>query len=226
MAGRTIAIGDIHGCATALRTLLAALELQTDDTLVTLGDVIDRGPDSRDVLDQLMVLRSQCHFVPILGNHEQMMLDAVAGRITLQDWLMHGGAETLDSYAPEAALAEMSERHMEFVRSWKDFHETDGHFFAHGNYSPKRKLTHQPWEELRWISLKQFLPSPHQSGKVAVVGHTANKRGQVVNFGHLVCIDTYCHGGEWLTAFEPATGTIWQANEDGEVQELELPPVT
>lgn len=223
MAGRTIAIGDIHGCATALRTLLELLDLAADDTLVTLGDVIDRGPDSREVIEQLLAVNERCQLVPILGNHEQMLLDAIQGRIMLQDWLMHGGAETLDSYGPGAALMEVPIPHIDFVCSWGDYYETNSHFFAHGNYLPKKKLAKQPWEETRWQSLKQYLPAPHSSGKTAVVGHTANKRGEVVNYGHLVCIDTYCNGGGWLTAFEPETSTIWQTNEQGESQQLELP---
>ncbi len=222
MAGRTIAIGDIHGCATALRTLLAALELTAEDTVVTLGDAIDRGPDSREVIEHLMALGEECQLVPILGNHEQMLLDAIHGRIALQDWLMHGGAETLDSYGHGAALMEIPIPHVDFVRSWGDYHETDTHFFAHGNYLPHKKLSSQPWEEMRWRSLKQFFPGPHVSGKIAVLGHTANKRGEVVNEGHLVCIDTYCNGGRWLTALEPETGNVWQTNEESELKQFEL----
>jgi len=222
LSGRTLAIGDIHGCATALRTLLAALELTAEDTLVILGDAIDRGPDSRDVLEQLLSVRPICHLVPILGNHEQMLLDVIDGKMPLPDWLMHGGAETLDSYGPGAALTEMPLEHVDFLCTWGDYHETDEHFFAHGNYLPKKKFSQQPWEEMRWRSLKFFMPVPHRSGKIAVLGHTANKQGKIVNHGHLVCIDTYCHGGGWLTALEPATRKVWQANEARELQESEL----
>lgn len=220
--GRTLAIGDIHGCATALKNLLTAIELTSHDTLVILGDAIDRGPDSRDVLDQLLAVRQSCQLVTILGNHEQMLLDVIDGKMPLQDWLIHGGAETLDSYGPGAALTEMPLEHVDFLRTWGDYHKTTGHFFAHGNYVSKKKLSKQPWEEMRWRSLRFSMPSPHTSGKVAVLGHTANKQGKIINRGHLVCIDTYCHGGGWLTALEPATGKVWQANEVGEIQQSEL----
>ena len=220
--GRTLAIGDIHGCATALKTLLAALQLAAKDTLVVLGDAIDRGPDSRDVLEQLLAVSRTCRLVPILGNHEQMLLDAIDGKMPLSDWLVHGGAETLDSYGPGAALTEVPKKHLDFLRTWGDYHETDDHFFAHGNYLPKKKLKKQPWEEMRWRSLRYVTPGPHTSGKIAILGHTANKQGKVVNLGHLICIDTYCHGGGWLTALEPATGKIWQANEAGKSQQSKL----
>lgn len=222
-AARTIAIGDIHGAATALRILLDALKVAADDTLVTLGDAIDRGSDSREVLMQLILLQERCHFVPILGNHEQMLLDTVDGKISLQDWLIHGGAETLDSYGGGAALAVVPEEHIDFLRTWGDYHETSNHFFAHGNYLAKKSLPKQPWEEMRWRSLSYFMPGPHTSGKIAVVGHTANKQSKIVNHGHIICIDTYCHGGGWLTALEPATGKVWQANERGESQQSALP---
>jgi len=220
--GRTIAIGDIHGCATALETLLAALELRPDDTLVMLGDAIDRGPDSRSVLERLITLSTECQLVPILGNHEQMLLDAVEGKMPLQGWLMHGGSETLDSYGKDAAISQLPAEHIDFLCTWGDYHETAEHFFAHGNYLPKKKLPKQPWHEMRWRSLREYLPGPHTSGKTAILGHTSNKQGQIANHGHLICIDTYCHGGMWLTALEPKTGQIWQTNEAGEVQQSEL----
>ncbi len=221
---RTIAIGDIHGCLRALNTLLARLDLKPDDVVVMLGDAIDRGPDSRGVIERLMRLAGECQLVPILGNHEQMMLDAIDGQMPEGDWLIHGGTETLQSYAAEGSLDSVPAEHVEFIRSWGDYYETPGFFFAHGNYEPSLPLADQPWSWMRWESLKAKMPKTHCSGKTAIVGHTSNKQGKVFNAGHLVCIDTYCHGGYWLTALEPEAGRLWQANEQGEARELELPP--
>jgi serine/threonine protein phosphatase 1 len=222
---RTIAIGDIHGCGAALAALLPALKLGYDDVVVVLGDAIDRGPDSRGVVEQLLDLRRRCRMVPLLGNHEQMLLEAVDGQIPLQDWLQYGGAETLDSYGKGAPLDILPDEHVDFLRTWGDYHETPSHFFAHGNYIADVDLREQPWDWLRWESLRNLLPGPHDSGKTAVLGHTSNKQGEIINLGHLVCIDTYCYGGYWLTAFEPGTDRIWQANERGEMRESELPPL-
>ena len=216
--GRTIAIGDIHGCATALAALLDALEPKASDTLVMLGDAIDRGPDSRGVVEQLLTIRERCCLVPILGNHEQMLLDAAASQCPLQDWLIHGGAETLDSYGKDAALSALPAEHLEFIRSWGDYYETESHFFAHGNYQADLPLASQPWETMRWRSLKFSLPAAHTSGKIAILGHTANKQGKITDQGYLLCIDTYCHGGKWLTALEPATGQVWQTNQKGQLR--------
>jgi serine/threonine protein phosphatase 1 len=222
---RTIAIGDVHGCNTALATLVEGLKLQASETVVMLGDVIDRGLDSRDAINQLLELGKRCHLVCLQGNHEQMMLDALDGRMPIQEWLVHGGAETLDSYGKGAGMNALDPLHIDFVRTWRDVYENDSHFFAHGNYLATRPLDRQPWRDLRWQSLKWHTPEPHISGKTAVLGHTSNKQGEILNLGHLICIDTYCHGGCWLTAFDTTSGRVWQANEAGQFRGTELPPI-
>lgn len=223
--GRIIAIGDIHGCRTALEHLLHRLRLNSQDQLIILGDVVDRGPDSCGVVTDLLQLQERYQVTCLLGNHEQMLLDAIEGRIPRQQWLGFGGSETLDSYRNGAPTSVIPEAHIEFIRSWGDYYETDAHFFAHGNYRADLPLAEQPWDELRWISLAAYTPGPHRSGKTAILGHTSNKQGEVVNLGHLVCVDTYCHGGGWLTALDTTTGRLWQANEQGVVRTEEVPPI-
>src|SRR5687768_14207517 len=98
MAGRAIAIGDIHGCHDALRAVLDAVAPSASDTIVVLGDYIDRGPDSRGVLDCLIDLAQGCRVVPLLGDHEQLLLDAIRDRNEAARWFRCGGMETLRSY--------------------------------------------------------------------------------------------------------------------------------
>ena len=74
MPGRLIAIGDIHGCADALEAILAAIDPREEDCIVTLGDYVDRGPETPRVIERLIQLRSAGNLVPLLGNHELMML--------------------------------------------------------------------------------------------------------------------------------------------------------
>jgi serine/threonine protein phosphatase 1 len=62
------------------------------------------------------------------------------------------------------------------------------------------------------------VPDPHDNGKQAIVGHTSQKNGEVLDVGHLVCIDTYCWGGGWLTALDASSGQIWQANQQGQLR--------
>src|SRR5918912_452221 len=100
MPYRTIAIGDIHGCSTALDALIEAIRPRPEDTIVTLGDYINRGPDSRGVLDRLIDLGRRCRLVPLRGNHEEMLAEALAGSYSLDYFLGIGGDATLDSYGP------------------------------------------------------------------------------------------------------------------------------
>jgi serine/threonine protein phosphatase 1 len=222
MPPRVIAIGDIHGCATALRALLDAIAPQPEDTIITLGDCVDRGPDSRDVIGQLLELKERSHLVPLMGNHEEMMLNFLDGRNQPDNWLECGGQATLESYqSPDqetGGQGSIPDRHVEFIRSCGDFYEAKSHFFVHGSYEPDRPLTDQRWHVLRWHSLRDAVPPPHASGKTAIVGHTSQKTGEVLDVGFLICIDTYCYGGGWLTAYEITTGRFWQADRLGRLR--------
>jgi serine/threonine protein phosphatase 1 len=99
MKPRTIAIGDIHGCSAALDAVLEAIRPRPDDTIVTLGDYINRGPDSMGVIEGLIELAHRCRLVPLLGNHDQMFLVARSG-LHRMTWIGMGGLATLDSYGP------------------------------------------------------------------------------------------------------------------------------
>jgi serine/threonine protein phosphatase 1 len=223
-AGRTLAIGDIHGCSAALAALLGAINPSELDTLVCLGDYIDRGPDSRGVLDQLLAVVPRCRLVPLLGNHEEMLLTAVRDPTALRPWLANGGVETLLSYGwapagPRRRLADwIPERHWEFLASCLPYHETETHLFVHAGYVPDLPLQEQPGAALRWRVTDVRTARPHRSGRVAVVGHTPQRSGEVLDLGFLVCLDTNCHRGGWLTALEVKTGRVWQADSRGRIR--------
>jgi len=219
MPSRVIAIGDVHGCDAALRAVVNAIELKPSDTLITLGDCIDRGPGSRQVIDELLALREKCRFVPLLGNHEELMLNHLDGRPQPDDWLECGGAATLASYGAEGDPSAIPRKHIDFVRTWSDCFQTDSHFFVHASYEPTRPFTEQHWQTLRWHSLKFGVPAMHVSGRTAIVGHTSLKGGEILNLGHLICIDTYCWGGGWLTALDVSTGQVWQADGEGRLRQ-------
>jgi serine/threonine protein phosphatase 1 len=217
-APRTIAVGDIHGCLAALEALLAAIRPQPDDTLVLLGDYVDRGPQSRAVIDRLLGLRQQCTLVPLLGNHDELMLKVYDGQTQLYvDWLLFGGQATLESYEtvrPE----DIPDAHIEFLRDCRLYYESDRHFYVHGNYRAELPLDVQPRETLLWESLKVRQPGPHCSGKTAIVGHTSQKSGEVLDLGYLKCIDTWCYGEGWLTALDVQSGQVWQADKNGKTR--------
>ena len=79
-------------------------------------------------------------------------------------------------------------------------------------------MAEQPVGMLRWESLRDMTPGPHDSGKTVIVGHTSQKGGEILDLGHLKCIDTYCYGGGWLTALDVKTGEVWQADRDGKMR--------
>jgi serine/threonine protein phosphatase 1 len=223
MAGRTIAIGDIHGCSAALAALIAAIAPDRTDTLVCLGDYIDRGPDSRGVIDMVLALRGRCRLFPLLGNHEEMLLACLADLGTLRSWLANGGVEALRSYGwvrgPRRRLADLiPEEHRRFLERCLPYHETATHLFVHAGYEPHLPLARQRPEALRWRVTDAATAKPHSSGKVAVVGHTPQKSGEVLDLGFLVCIDTNCHRGGWLTALDVGSGQVWQADRQGRLR--------
>ncbi len=214
---RTIAIGDIHGCLASLDTLLDAIQPTADDTIVTVGDYVDRGPDSKGVIERLIELQQRTNLVPLLGNHEEMMLAVLDQKMEPYGWLGHGGVQTMDSYGFTGDLAVIPESHRTFLNECRDYFESENHFVVHANYDPSLPFAEQPPDLLRWIKLTELMPPPHISGKRAIVGHTHDRRGEIVQFPHLVCIDTYCYGGRWLTAIELESGYTWQASFEGEL---------
>lgn len=215
-SGRTIAIGDIHGHADALRRLIDEIEPTMDDTIIPLGDYVNRGPDSCGVIQTLIELGENCRVFPILGNHDEMMLDARKDRYALDRFRHDGGEETLNSYSSEAwfhatDLSYVPDEHWDFLNRCMPFYETENHIFTHACYDPFIEMTQQPSRLLRWTDVKGVPPKPHRSGKQIVVGHTAEPA--LRHWGHLVCIDTACGFQGRLTAHEPATGMTWSVNE-------------
>jgi serine/threonine protein phosphatase 1 len=218
MTGRTIAIGDIHGCSAALGALLDDIAPGPEDTIVTLGDSINRGPGSRGVLDRLIHLGHRCRLLPLLGNHEEMLFEALAGSYRLDDFLGIGGDATLDSYGSGHDLSLIPEGHLRFLRGCLDFYETDTHIFVHADYDPEVPMADQVGSVLRWESLRHSAPERHRSGKTVIVGHTSQETGEILDLGHLKCIDTYCHGGGWLTVLDVGTEDVWQVDREGNLR--------
>jgi calcineurin-like phosphoesterase family protein len=217
---RTIAIGDVHGCSPALAAVLAAIDPQPLDTIVTLGDYVDRGPDSKGVIERLLALAKTCRLIPILGNHEEMMLAVIDEQMPLDDWLRCGGAATVDSYSESYGQAApgipaLPPEHLSFLRRCEPYYETDTHLLLHANYDPALPLAEQSLLTIRWLSLRESIPPAHISGKTAILGHTPTRSGEIFDRGYLKCIDTYCYGGGWLTAIDLASGQLWQADRTG-----------
>lgn len=218
---RIIAIGDIHGCDIALATLIEAIKPRKRDMLIPLGDFIDRGPQSAQVVERLIELMPKCKMVPLIGNHEIMMFSAMNSQREHQFWLSHGGAATIASYG--GSLSNVPQHHLAFLGHCLRFAETENHFFLHARYEPHLPLAHQPDDSVFWQHIYDDVPPPHHSGKIAVVGHTPQADGMIRNLGHILMIDTNCYGGQWLTAVDVDARTYWQTDQAGRLRTGPLP---
>ncbi|HWG45592.1 MAG TPA: metallophosphoesterase family protein [Gemmataceae bacterium] len=230
---RLLAIGDIHGCLRAFTTLLDAVEPQSEDRIITLGDYVDRGPDSRGVLDRLIALHATGRLIALRGNHDVMMLEARNGPGMM--WLECGGKQALASYGiadwqinalrqgegwfgvPDEFLGKIPARHWKFLEEdCLPYYETDKHIFVHANVYPDLALDEQPDYMLYWEKLIE--PCDHISGKILICGHTRQKSGLPLDLGTSICIDTGAYDEGWLTCLDVLTGRIWQANELGKAR--------
>lgn len=214
-----IAIGDIHGCQTSLTTLLDEIQPSQDDLIVTLGDYVDRGPDSKGVIDTLLELQSTHQLVHLMGNHEIQMIRALEAPHHLERFLsgLCGGQDTLDSYG--GTFQDIPEEHWEFIRSAELYHELENHILVHAGVEASLPVAEQGQET--YYYQRFYSQEPHCSGKTVVCGHTI--QGDLpTNIGHAICLDTCAYGGGWLSALELDSGKIWQTNERGESRELHL----
>ena len=221
---RYLAIGDIHGCSQAFNQLLKVVQPQPEDIIITLGDYLNKGTDSKGVVERLIQLAQTHQLIPLKGNHEVQLLQARNHHFEHSSELQYLGIETLRSYSlpgQELTLNNIPERHWEFLEhsclnSW----ETEHHIFVHANLDPTLPLNQQSESDLFWEKFIQ--PSPHYSGKTMICGHTSQKNGQPINLGHAICIDTWACGGGWLTCLDVNGGQVWQTNQQGQAKESRI----
>ena len=213
-SGRLLAIGDIHGCHVALESLLDKVQIVPTDTLVVLGDVIDRGPGTRQVIDRLLECRDRCRVALVMGNHEEMLLEVLRDDDSEEDWLGFGGIETLESYGGEE-LDLIPPAHVQFLQSAVDYFETGSAVFIHANLKPGVPLARQTAEWLRWTKLTRR-ENPLPSGQHVVCGHTPQKDGLPWVGDGWTCIDTFAYGGMYVTCLDVNTRNVWQASQTGE----------
>jgi serine/threonine protein phosphatase 1 len=211
---RIYAIGDVHGCAERLQDMhnLIAADLAArpvgEPTIVHLGDYIDRGPDSAGVIGELMAPWPgglPPRTVDLMGNHEAMMLAALAAPAdpgARQHWMENGGAISLASWGispqdpPLAWLAALPPRHLAFLRGLALTHRAGGYLFVHAGIRPGIALDRQNPEDLLWIR-EPFLHTGEPLGVVVVHGHTPAASPEVL--AHRINVDTGAVLGRALT---------------------------
>jgi serine/threonine protein phosphatase 1 len=220
------AIGDVHGCFEQLLALEAviaqdATAISGEKWLVTVGDHIDRGPHSRDVIEHVMgPARAGFRRFALLGNHEAMLLDFFANPAAHAYYLDEGGTTTLASYgigleaplrsqsAALAALTAFPDAHRQFIANLPIYLSLPGWLFVHAGIRPGVPLAMQTDDDLVWIRAP-FLTSQHTGGLRVVHGHTPG-RG-IVATPHRIDIDTYCYHSGTLSAVRvtPDGGTAF-----------------
>jgi serine/threonine protein phosphatase 1 len=148
-----------------------------------------------------------------------MLLEARSGRHPTT-WIGMGGLATLHSYGPGRDLNIIPDEHYEFLERCLDYFETDTYIFVHANYFADTPMDEQPVGMMRWESIRDMTPGPHESGKTVIVGHTSQKNGEILDLVHVKCVDTNCYGGGWLTALDVHTADVWQADIKGKMRRI------
>jgi len=212
---RLFAIGDIHGCVDELAVMLKAIAPTEGDKVVFVGDYIDRGPASRDVVDLLLEFQEgPGETIFLKGNHEDMLLGFVGlpGHYG-ESFLFNGGAPTLESYGiSEADLPVAREfipaSHLEFFGGLRNSYLRPPYLFVHAGVKPGLPLDEQTDEDLLWIR-HDFIFHPHQLDATVVFGHTP-MRTVMVDLPWKLGIDTGLVYGGKLTCLELAEGVVYQ----------------
>lgn len=203
---KIFAIGDIHGCFDKLQRLI--LEIKADpvnDTLVFIGDYIDRADGGRDVVDYILKLKKTFQNVICLrGNHESMLLRFLDG-VEDDIYLANGGFATLKAYGisrsdtPKVRKKKIPPDHLKFFKSLLPYYETDQFIFVHAGLIPGRELNEQSLYDMQWIR-QTFIDSDDDFGKRVVFGHTHFSEPLVED--NKIGIDTGAVYGGSLTCVE------------------------
>ena len=240
---RVYAVGDVHGRLDLFEAMIAAIE--ADDagcrpartTVILLGDLIDRGPDSAGVIAAARRWSRRRAVRILLGNHEEMLLRALDSDEVMRHFLRFGGRETVLSYLAEpdhyhrAELAEaralmegsIPEDDLDFIRSFEDSIAVGDYLFVHAGIDPETPLDAQRTGDLRWIR-EPFLSHPASFGAVVVHGHTITDKPQIRH--NRIGLDTgaYRSGrltvlglqgtARWLIEAQDNDGTIATSTRD------------
>jgi serine/threonine protein phosphatase 1 len=206
MSGDIYVIGDIHGCLAPLKRLLENLEPDLhEDRLVFVGDYIDRGPDSRGVVDYILGLRARYpadNIICLRGNHEVMFADFLAGR-NRELFLFNGGMGTLSDYWgknwDEQTEFVLPLDHQRFYRDLLPFYAIDGYIFVHGGLRPGVPLSEQVDSDLYWIR-GDFIAATEDFGGKVIFGHTPFKQPLILP--NKIGIDTGLVYGNFLTCLK------------------------
>ncbi len=201
--GKLFVFSDIHGCFDKFNTLMDKVSISfKEDTVVFLGDYIDRGPNSFEVVEFLIGLKRQHkNLIFLKGNHEDMFLKYLSGTDRLV-FLANGGQQTLESYMNRNIRTNdglVPSDHFDFLESLILYHETEDFIFVHAGLKDNVPLKEQDPEDLLWIR-RSFIESEHDFGKLVIFGHTPLPEALILP--NKIGIDTGAVYGKKLTCVE------------------------
>ena len=211
MNKRLFAIGDIHGCFDSLKELVEnKIQLQEDDKLILLGDYIDRGDKSKEVVDFIMELQEKgFDIIPLRGNHEAMLLDAYEDEKNISRWILNGGNETLESYEI-SSVKDIESKYIEFFNGLRYYYAFEDYLFVHAGFNDNVFNPFTDYYSMLWRCNESYT-NPLLSDKTIVHGHNtvsvskceerAIHKHRVINID-TGCVYKDCEGYGRLTAYD------------------------
>jgi len=211
MDKRLIAIGDIHGCFDTLNELVNnKIQLKKSDKLILLGDYIDRGAKSKEVVEYIIDLQKKgFNILPLMGNHEAMLLDAYDNEKNTLKWIQNGGSETLKSFEI-SSLKKIEFKYIEFFKKLKYYYSSGDCLFVHAGFNDNVVNTFSDFYSMLW-KCKESYANPLLTNKTIIHGHNpisiSKCEERVLSKLNVINIDTGCvykdkEGFGRLTAYE------------------------
>ena len=211
------AIGDIHGCLSELTSLHKKILTQKnfdvkEDLLIYLGDYIDRGKNSKQVIDQILKLKKdKINIINLMGNHDQFLIDFLLNkRNNIENWLNFGADQTFRSYNIEIVefikdgfedkvidrlrdhfLNNIEESHIDFFKNLELSYSTKNYLFVHAGINPQKKLSEQTKEDYLWSRSREFFNKNFKSEKIIVHGHTPEEN--IISDPFRINVDSGCY---------------------------------
>lgn len=184
---RYIAITDIHGELEKLENVLSKIETRPNDIFVFLGDYIDRGPDSKGVVDKVLEISENFETITLIGSHEYALMHAEIDEYYNYLFWNYGGPTTVKSYG--GRFENIMNIHGDFYRNLKFYHLTDDYLFVHAGIDPRYSLEEQSEVDLVYIR-SAFYRNKHNLKQKIIFGHTEFDAPLIQN--DKICIDLGC----------------------------------
>jgi len=217
MEKRLFAIGDIHGCFDSLRELVEhKINIGKSDKLVFLGDYIDRGNQSRKVIDYIIGLKDKdFDITTLIGNHESMLLEALLNEDFLPEWIRNGGSATLKSFGIKS-IKQLGQSYIDFFKALQYYCLIDNFLFVHAGFNDNISNPLEDKYHMIWSRREEYT-NPVLKNKIIIHGHTPVPelicRQEIQDKNRVINIDTGCVYGDIegygrLSAYNPYSGEL------------------